>query len=60
MKKLLISLALGWGMLTAGSVALAQAPAARRPLQLQQVHPADARCSGCARGLPPSLRPSLR
>ena len=32
MKKLLISLALGWGMLTAGSLALAQAPAASAPV----------------------------
>ncbi len=31
MKKLLISLALGWSMLTAGSLALAQAPAASAP-----------------------------
>ena len=31
MKKLLISLALGWGLLTAGSVAMAQAPAATAP-----------------------------
>ncbi len=32
MKKLLISLALGWGMLTAGGLALAQAPAASAPV----------------------------
>ena len=44
MKKLLISLALGWGMLTAGGLALAQAPAASAPeaAASAEVKPADA------------------
>ena len=42
MKKLLISLALGWGMLTAGSMALAQAPAAPVAAASAEVKPADA------------------
>jgi Amt family ammonium transporter len=44
MKKLLISLALGWGMLTAGSMALAQTPAAPEPVAAAsaEVKPADA------------------
>ena len=44
MKKLLISLALGWGMLTAGGLALAQAPAAPAPeaAASAEVKPAEA------------------
>ena len=44
MKKLLISLALGWGMLTAGSLAVAQTPAAPAPVVAAsaEAKPADA------------------
>ena len=43
MKKLLISLALGWGMLTAGSLAVAQTPAAPAPVAAAsaEAKPAD-------------------
>ncbi len=42
MKKLLISLALGWGLLTAGSAALAQATAAPAVAASAEAKPADA------------------
>ena len=44
MKKILISLALGWGLLVAGSLALAQAPAASAPEEATsaQIKPAEA------------------